>query len=52
MRTLSQSIQKGFFAYPYFVSEPLLDNIRHEEGFDGLLKTARERQEAFNAAFF
>jgi hypothetical protein len=23
MRTLSQSIQKGFFPYPYFVSDPL-----------------------------
>jgi hypothetical protein len=29
-----------------------LDNILDEEGFDGLLKTARERQEAFKAAFF
>jgi len=52
MHTLGHSIEKGFFAYPYFVNDPLLNNIRNEGGFAELLKTAQQRHETFKTTFF
>jgi DNA-binding winged helix-turn-helix (wHTH) protein/TolB-like protein/Flp pilus assembly protein TadD len=52
LRVFADSIEHGFFAYPYFVRDPLLDNIRHESEFERLLKLAQQRHEAFKRAFF
>jgi len=52
LRTLGQSIEKGFFPYPYFVNDPLLKNIRNEAAFAPLLKTAQQRHDTFKTTFF
>jgi DNA-binding winged helix-turn-helix (wHTH) protein/TolB-like protein/lipopolysaccharide biosynthesis regulator YciM len=52
MHTLGHSIEKGFFAYPYLVSDPLLNNIRNQSGFAALLKMAEQRHNTFKATFF
>jgi hypothetical protein len=49
---LQHSIEGGFFCYPYFVRDPLLDGIRHEHGFDQLMQEAQRRHEEFKARFF
>ncbi len=51
-RMLRASVQNGFFAYPYFVRDPLLENLRNEEQFPGIMATARHRYEAFRRKFF
>lgn len=52
LRVLKQSIENGFFPYPYFATDPLLDRLRNENEFSRLLNVARQRHEAFKAAFF
>ena len=52
MRTLGQSIDKGFFPYPVFVSDPLLGPLRRETGFNVLRKVAQQRYETFKSSFF
>ncbi len=52
LRVLKQSIENGFFPYPYFATDPLLDRLRNENEFARLMSAARQRHEAFKAAFF
>jgi DNA-binding winged helix-turn-helix (wHTH) protein/TolB-like protein len=52
LRTLRQSIENGFFCYPYFTTDPLLNGLRNEPEFTTLLKMARLRYEAFKNSFF
>jgi DNA-binding winged helix-turn-helix (wHTH) protein/TolB-like protein len=52
LRVLKQSIENGFFPYPYFANDSLLDNVRNEKGFSQPLSASRQRHEAFKAAFF
>ncbi len=52
LRMLRHSIDNGFFPYPYFKTDPLLDRVRSEPQFDELIVRARERHEAFRKAFF
>jgi serine/threonine-protein kinase len=52
LRVLGRSIEGGFFCYPYFVRDPLLDSIRSVPEFQSLLERARERHEAFRRRFF
>jgi tetratricopeptide (TPR) repeat protein len=52
LRVLGRSIEGGFFCYPYFVRDPLLDSIRSVPEFQSLLERARERHEAFRRQFF
>jgi DNA-binding winged helix-turn-helix (wHTH) protein/TolB-like protein len=52
LRVLKQSIENGFFPYPYFAADPLLDGLRNENEFSHLMSVARQRHEAFKAAFF
>jgi eukaryotic-like serine/threonine-protein kinase len=49
---LHRTIEGGFFPYPYFQRDPLLDNIRKEPEFDVLMREALERHEQFKARFF
>jgi tetratricopeptide (TPR) repeat protein len=51
LRALRSSIEGGFFSYPYFVTDPLLEG-RGEDEFKRLLTAARERHEAFKRRFF
>jgi serine/threonine protein kinase/TolB-like protein len=52
LHMLQHSIEGGFFCYPYFVRDPLLDGIRHEPGFDQLMQEAQQRHEEFKTRFF
>ena len=52
LRVLTQSIANGFFPYPYFSSDPLLDSLRNEPEFLKLMITAKERHQEFKTKFF
>jgi hypothetical protein len=52
LRVLARSIELGFFCYPYFTSDPLLDNIRGEPEFARLMEAARGRHEEFKRKYF
>ena len=52
LRILRQSIANGFFCYPYFKTDPLLNTLRNEPEFAPLLKVAQQRYEAFRSKFF
>jgi DNA-binding winged helix-turn-helix (wHTH) protein/TolB-like protein len=52
LRMLKHSIDNGFFPYPYFVSDPLLEGMRTEPHFQEILQTANQRYEAFKKTFF
>jgi len=51
LRVFKQSIDSGFFPYPYLLTDPLLDSVRHEPEFEQLVAAARRRHEAFVGAF-
>lgn len=52
LRMLRRSVEGGFFSYPYFVRDPLLDSLRNESEFQSLLAQARARHDQFKARFF
>ncbi len=52
LRTMRRSIEGGFFCYPYFLSDPLLENLRQEKQLAILLELARKRHEEFKRTFF
>ncbi len=52
LRVLRRSIEGGFFCYPYFTTDPLLNGLRNDPEFATLLNTARQRHEAFKSKFF
>jgi tetratricopeptide (TPR) repeat protein len=52
LHMLGHSIGGGFFCYPYFVRDPLLQNIRNEAEFQTLMSQARQRHEQFRTRFF
>jgi hypothetical protein len=49
---LRRSVEGGFFCYPYFESDPLLNNLRRGREFAEIMAQARERHEQFKARFF
>jgi TolB-like protein len=51
-RMLRRSVEGGFFCYPYFKSDPLLNNLRREREFAEITAQARARHEQFKARFF
>jgi DNA-binding winged helix-turn-helix (wHTH) protein/TolB-like protein/lipoprotein NlpI len=51
LRLLRRSIEGGFFCYPYFTNDPLLDNLRGEAEFAELMELARQRHEEFKRQF-
>jgi hypothetical protein len=51
LRLLRRSIEGGFFCYPYFTNDPLLDNLRGEAEFAELMGIARRRHEEFKRHF-
>jgi serine/threonine protein kinase/TolB-like protein/Tfp pilus assembly protein PilF len=52
LHMLQHSIEGGFFCYPYFLRDPLLDGIRHEPAFDPLMQEAERRHDDFKSRFF
>lgn len=52
LRVLKNSIESGFFSYPYFMTDPLLDSLRANPEFDRLMSVARQRHDAFAKTFF
>ena len=38
LRVLRRSIENGFFPYAYFLTDPLLDNLRGEPQFSDLMR--------------
>jgi DNA-binding winged helix-turn-helix (wHTH) protein/TolB-like protein len=51
LRLLRRAIEGGFFCYPYFTNDPLLDNLRGEAEFAELMERARQRHEDFKRQF-
>jgi TolB-like protein/Flp pilus assembly protein TadD len=52
LHMLRHTIEGGFFCYPCFVSDPMLESIRNEPEFRRLVGEARERHEEFKTRFF
>ena len=52
LRMLRYSIEHGFFAYAYFVTDPLIASTRNEPEFAQLMKVALDRQTAFKKMYF
>jgi tetratricopeptide (TPR) repeat protein len=52
LRMLRNSIERGFFSYPYIAADPLLDSLKSESEFNQLVAMARQRHEAFKRRFF
>ena len=52
LRMLKHSVDHGFFAYPYLITDPLLERLRGEPEFQAILESAHTRYEAFKQAFF
>jgi serine/threonine protein kinase/tetratricopeptide (TPR) repeat protein len=52
LHMLRHSVGGGFFCYPYFMRDPLLQNLRAEPEFQTLMEQARRRHEQFKATFF
>jgi DNA-binding winged helix-turn-helix (wHTH) protein/TolB-like protein len=52
LRVLRSSIENGFFAYPYFMIDPLVDGLRNNGEFIGMMKVAKQRHDAFQVEFF
>jgi hypothetical protein len=49
---LRHSIGGGFFCYPYFAHDPLLENLRGAPEFQTLKDQALQRHEQFKKTFF
>jgi serine/threonine protein kinase/tetratricopeptide (TPR) repeat protein len=52
LHMLRDSIRGGFFPYPYFERDPLLQNLRDEPEFETLMRQALRRHEQFKASLF
>jgi tetratricopeptide (TPR) repeat protein len=52
VRVLRQSIEGGFFPYPYIARDPLLNGLRSDPQFASVLNAANQRHEAFMKKFF
>ena len=52
LHMLGHSIGGGFFCYPYFVRDPLLQNLRDEPEFKTLMSQALHRHDQFRTTFF
>ena len=51
MLMFHRTIEGGFFPYPYFERDPLLDSVRNEAEFAVLMREAQERHEQFKTRF-
>ncbi len=51
LRVLRESIEGGFFCFPYFAKDPLLNNIRENAEFQKLMIQAQGRHQQFEQRF-
>ena len=52
LRMMRSSVASGFFPYPYFVKDPLIDDLRSLPEFPSVMNTAEQRYETFKKRFF
>jgi len=52
LRVLRRSVEGGFFCYPCFVNDPLLNPLRREPEFSRLMRQTEQRHEQFKSRFF
>jgi DNA-binding winged helix-turn-helix (wHTH) protein/TolB-like protein len=52
VRLLRESVEHGFFSYPYFTRDPLLESVHGEPEFQEIMNTANQRYTAFKNRFF
>jgi serine/threonine protein kinase len=52
LHMLRHSVGGGFFCYPYFEHDPLLENLRGEAEFKSLMQQALDRYQQFKKTFF
>ena len=52
MRMLRHSVENGFFPYPYFQNDRLIDALHSDPQFAGIMTMARNRHESFAKTFF
>jgi tetratricopeptide (TPR) repeat protein len=52
LRLLKKSIDQGFFCYPCFIGDPLLEHVRGEAQYTSLIEVARQRHQRFKQTFF
>jgi DNA-binding winged helix-turn-helix (wHTH) protein/TolB-like protein len=52
LNVLRRSVEGGFFCVPYFISDPLLENLRGEKEFALVVEIARRRHDEFRRKFF
>jgi DNA-binding winged helix-turn-helix (wHTH) protein/TolB-like protein len=52
LRLLQKSIEQGFFCYPYFTSDPLMNPLRGTVQYSALIEQTRQRHEQFKRRFF
>jgi len=50
LRLLKQSVENGFFPYPYLQSDPLLAGVRSDAGFKAIAAAAKARYLHFTAS--
>jgi DNA-binding winged helix-turn-helix (wHTH) protein/TolB-like protein/Flp pilus assembly protein TadD len=50
LELLEQAINKGYFNYPYFVSDSFMNGLRDDPRFKQLMELARQKHEAFKNA--
>jgi DNA-binding winged helix-turn-helix (wHTH) protein/TolB-like protein/Flp pilus assembly protein TadD len=51
LRAFRQSVEHGFFCYPYFTADPLLDSLRGDPEFAQVVAQAQRRSDEFKANF-
>jgi serine/threonine-protein kinase len=52
LQLLRLSIESGFFCYPYFVRDPLMQSLHAAPEFQTLMSQALHRHQQFKSAFF
>ncbi len=52
LRAFGYSVGKGFFPYPYFRRDPLMESVRALPGFQSVMDSAQKRHVAFQQKFF
>jgi TolB-like protein/Tfp pilus assembly protein PilF len=52
IRALQRTVDKGFYNYPFMLSDSFLDSFRDDEEFQKVLQEAREKHLAFRKNFF
>ncbi len=51
-RTMEEGVNRGYFNYPFMVSDSLLDQVRSAPEFQRVLEMAKVRHNNFREQFF